>query len=176
MKRVTRARAADLIATIRRQHPVRKGFDIRLATLADIPALMHVGAICFAYNPPTRRELRYAIADGHMMVVILFETKTGTVAGFDIYEFNRQTKAMYFSLTCLLPAYRGKGLAHCLMAVCHAVARGAGCRSIRTHVAAGNRAMIYLLESYGHIRGERHEDYYSDGKAALTYRLVLDKI
>lgn len=176
MKRVTRARAAQFIATIRRQHPVRKGFDIRLATLADVPALLAVGQTCFAYNPPTRRELRYAITGGHMMVVILFETKTQAMAGFDIYEFNSRTQAMYFSLTCLLPAYRGKGLSHNLMAVCHAVARLAGCRSIRTHVAAGNRAMIYLLESYGHARGERHKDYYSDGKAALTYRLVLDKI
>lgn len=176
MKRVTRVRAAQLIASVRHRHPVRKGFDIRLATLADVPALLAVGQTCFAYNSPTRRELRYAIADGHMMVVILFDAKTRAIAGFDIYEFNRRTQAMYFSLTCLLPAYRGKGLSHSLMAVCHAVARAAGCRSIRTHVAAGNRAMIYLLESYGHIRGERHEDYYSDGKAALTYRLVLDKI
>lgn len=173
MKRLTRPAAAALIDNIRRKHPIRKGFDIRLARLDDVPELLAVGRACFSYNPPTRRELRYAIAGGHMMIVILSEKKSGRIAGFDIYEFNRRTRAMYFSLTCLLPEFRGKGLSHTLLAVCHAVAAGAGCRSIRTHVAENNRAMIYLLESYGHVRGERHKNYYSDKKAALTYRLLL---
>ncbi len=174
MKRITRRAALSMIDTIRAQGFIPKGFDIRLAGTSDIPVLLEIGQTCFTYNPPTRRELHYALTRGHMMIVALIEKKGGSIAGFDIYEFNARTRAMYFSLTCLLPAWRGKGLSRALLDTCHAVARGAGCRSIRTHVADGNKAMFYLLESYGHQRGERHKNYYSDGKAALTYRLILD--
>lgn len=176
MKRVTPAVATALLNAIRAKGGgIATGFDVRLAKAADIPALLAVGRTCFSYNPPTRRELSYAIGKGHMMVAILFEKKSGAIAGFDIYEFNRRTRAMYFSLTCLLPDYRGRGLSRSLLNVCHAVAKGAGCRSIRTHVAENNKAMIYLLESAGHTRGERHKNYYSDKKTALTFRLALDK-
>lgn len=174
MKRVTPQVAAALIATARKKG-IAKGFDVRLARASDIPALLDIGRTCFSYNPPTRRELAYAIGRGHMMIPVLVENKTGAIAGFDIYEFNRRTQAMYFSLTCLLPRYRGRGLSRSLLNVCHAVARGAGCASIRTHVAEDNKAMIYLLETAGHRRGERHKNYYSDKKAALTFRLALDK-
>lgn len=173
MKRVTPSLATSLLAGIRAKGGIARGFDVRLAKKSDIPALLEIGRACFSYNPPTRRELAYAIGKGHMMIALLVENKSGTITGFDIYEFNRRTQAMYFSLTCLLPAYRGRGLSHSLLNVCHAVARGAGCRSIRTHVAENNKAMIYLLESAGHTRGERHKAYYSDKKAAVTYRLAL---
>lgn len=174
MKRITRRAALSLVDSIRAQGVLRRGFDIRLAGTNDIPELLRIGQTCFSYNPPTRRELRYAITRGHMMIVMLIEKKGGAIIGFDIYEFNLRTQAMYFSLTCLLPAWRGKGLSRILLDTCHAVAQGAGVKSIRTHVAEGNKAMIYLLESCGHIRGERHKNYYSDGKAALTFRITMD--
>ncbi len=174
MKRVTPRAASSILATIQKNGLVKKGFDVRLATVADVQDLLTIGRTCFAYNPPTRRELRYALTKGHMLIPVLIDTKTSDIAGYDIYEFNARTGAMYFSLTCLLPEYRGKGLSHSLLNICHAIARGTGCSSIRTHVAENNKAMIHLLETYGHARGERHKNYYSDGKAALTYRLPLD--
>lgn len=173
MKRVTPRFAASLISAIRKKGVIKKGFDIRTATLRDLPDLLTLGQECFSYNPPTRRELHHALTRGHMMIVILFDTKNGAMAGFDLYEFNLRNLSLYLNITCIAPNYRGKGLSRVLMRVCRAVADGAGCRSIRSHVAAGNDAMIHLLESDGHQRGERHANYYSNGKAALTYRLPL---
>jgi ribosomal protein S18 acetylase RimI-like enzyme len=175
MKRVTPGVATSILRDIGKTGMVKKGFGVRLAKPADIPALLDTGRACFAYNPPTRRELRYALTRAHAMVVILFHEKTGAFVGFDIYEFNARNDAMYLNLTCLKPEWRGKGLSHSLLKVCHEVARKAGCRSIRSHVAKGNEAMIHLLESYGHIRGEIHPHYYSDNKTAMTYRHFLDK-
>jgi ribosomal protein S18 acetylase RimI-like enzyme len=173
MKRVTPPLARAILREAMADGNIPAGFDLRLATLADITALLTAGRECFSYNPPTRRELRHAIAVGHAMVVMLMDKKSGRLAGFDIYEFNARNQCLYLNLSCLLPEWRGRGLSRVLLDLCHRTARRAGCRSIRSHVAAGNAAMIHLLEKYGHQKGESHKNYYSDKKTAYTYRLFL---
>ncbi len=150
-----------------------RGYTLEPAHRRDLAALLDVGARCFSYNPPTRRELRYAITRAHAAVIVLRETKTGTIGGFAIYEFNLGQYSLYENLVCLVPSWRGKGLSRPFDAIRDALARTLGCRYLRAHVSMDNRRKIRMMRKQGYTALETIPDYYSNGKAAILFRKAL---
>ena len=147
----------------------------RLYTPDDFAALYAIEEVCF--QPPHRFGRRYMrqLIESSCSAAWIAE-HDGRMAGFAIVEWARESAEVvaYIQTIEVLPAERGQGVGHELLARMQASARQAGAAIIWLHVDAENAAAIRLYERNGFLCEGREADYYGPGRPALVFARVLD--
>ncbi len=135
------------------------------ATLADLPRLLELDALCFA-RPWTEAAWRAELEPGGGRLVLLAE------AGFACAPI--VVDACELRRIAVRPSARGRGLGRDLLAAVIAHARAAGCERVELEVAAGNLAALALYRAAGFVEVGRRAGYYKappDDAALLTLAL-----
>ena len=172
-QRLTAAEAAAFARAIEGEGLVPPGFDLLPAGPADLDALVALARACFAYNTPTRRELRYFLTRAHALFLRYVERASGALAAYTLVELHRGNQSLYANTTCVDPAFRGRGIGRSAFALRRRLAERLGYRIIRTHIAVDNAASLHLAAAAGYEITETIADYYSDGKSCHALRLTL---
>ncbi|MBD2858725.1 peptidase C39 family protein [Spongiibacter sp. KMU-158] len=147
--------------------------ELRLATLNDLPSLLHIEQSCFNSDRLSKRSFRGLIKPGAHKLLVL-ETG-GAVAGYSLLLFRRGTSLARLYSIAIHPDYRGKGFAKTLLLASETAAKEQGSVFLRLEVNECNQAAIALYEQLAYRKFDRVEDYYEDGGTALRYEKRLSQ-
>jgi len=149
-------------------------FEIVPATLADLPALERLEALCFdASVAVSRRQFRYLLASPASRIFVL--RHEGVVAADEIVTCRRDRRGLSARLYSLAvdPAYRGKGYGRALLEHALRLLRSQGTRCMSLEVGVDNAPAVALYESFGFRRAARLIDYYGPGSDGWKMDLCL---
>ena len=173
MERITQAQCRKTADSHNRKNELPEGFEFRPCTIDDLEPLLEAGAKCFAYNSPTRNEMRHALTKAHAAIVALDDTAGERMAGYLFLEGHVARKNLYINTAALLEEYRGKGLGSALYDFAGVLARDLGAKGLWCHTAFDNTVNIHLMKKMGYGILRREEGYYDDGKACLVFSKPL---
>lgn len=144
---------------------------IRLATLADLEALITIEKRAFELDRFSRRTFRYLLSKANAVTLVAEEE--GRVGGYGMLLFNTGTSLARLYSLAVDPAWQGKGLGRALMQATEEHAIAHGCVSIRLEVRADGERARALYESQGYRSIGRVDNYYEDGMQAIRYEKRL---
>jgi ribosomal protein S18 acetylase RimI-like enzyme len=170
MKRLNRENAEKLVARANAGGLLPLGYRLSVARVEDIPALLVLGRAAFSYNPPTRREFKYAIEKAHAAIFMLRRAGAENLAAYLHLEGHSGRESLYTSGIAVAEDMRGQGLGQILYGLQDHIAMDLGARSLYSHVREGNTANIHLLEKNGYKHVRTENNYYDDGKTATLYK------
>ena len=169
MERITQAQSRRTSEDYNRKRPLPDGFEFRPCTIDDLEPLLEAGAKCFAYNSPTRPEMRHALTKAHAAIFALQDTRDERMAGYLFVEGHIARKNLYINTAALLEEYRGKGLGSALYEFAYSFAADLGAKGLWCHTAFDNDVNIHLMKKMGYGILRREESYYDDGRACLVF-------
>jgi [ribosomal protein S18]-alanine N-acetyltransferase len=147
-------------------------YRVRLATPADLAALVRLEQDAFAGDRLSRAQYRRHLASPRAAVLIAVAAGAA-LHGSALVLFRRgSTLARLYSIATA-PATRGHGIGARLLAAAERAARARGCRALRLEVRVDNAAAIALYERAGYHRIGRYSAYYEDGADAWRYEKPL---
>lgn len=144
----------------------------RLATLADLPALLALEAA--AFGPEDRfasRNIRHLL--GTPTAAILLCDNAGEVEGSAILLFRSSSRLARLYSIATDPECAGKGVGATLIMTCQAEALRRGCDRLRLEVRAGNLRAQSLYRNCGFRLLKEKKDYYANGETALVFERDL---
>ncbi|HEX5959728.1 MAG TPA: N-acetyltransferase [Rhodanobacteraceae bacterium] len=144
---------------------------VRIATRADLDALLALERATFASDRISRAQWRRHLASNTAAVLVCGGPGQIDATAVVCYRRNARSARLY-SLAVSARA-RGAGLGSALLAAAETDARTRGCDSIHLEVQVGNRAAIALYEQRGYLRGTRLPHFYEDGADAWRYQKPL---
>lgn len=140
-------------------------FTVRHMTECDIPAAVRIEKICFS-EPWTERDYRETLALPYAVYYAAEDTETSEVIG--ICGVRLVLDEGQISNVAVLPAYRGKHVAHAMLETLLAESRERGAENFTLEVRAGNAAAIALYRSFGFkTEGVRKHFYTNPDEDAL---------
>ena len=136
----------------------------------DFEALYAIEILCF--QPPFRfgrSYMRDLVRRRNAATWIAEEN--GRMAGFAIVEWTAEKAglAAYIQTIEVAPEARLRGVGRALLARVESSAVQEEADLIWLHVDEQNAAAMRLYETHGYFPGDRVEDYYAPGRAALVY-------
>lgn len=149
---------------------------LRVATPADLDALVALEHAAFASDRAERRAIRHAIRSPSMTVLAAVtndEVGQETLVGAATLERRRGSRNARLSSIAVSPLRAGLGLGSLVLDGAEADARAHGCTHLRLEVRADNGAGIRLYERRGYVRFAVIPDYYEDGMEAWRYTKAL---
>lgn len=173
MERITPLQCRLSAEDAKKKRFLPEGFALRPCAPDDLEVLLKAGQSCFAYNAPTRPELRHALTKGHTAIFALEDITKDRVAGYVFLEGHMARKNLYINTVALLEEYRGKGLGGALYSFAESFAAHLGAKGLWCHTAFDNAANISLIKKMGYELLRREESYYDDGRACLVFEKRL---
>jgi len=139
---------------------------IRVATLADLDALVAIENSCFETDRLSRRNFRYMLTKAKAELLVA-EDDVKQVIGYVLVLFHAGTSLARLYSIAVLPGHQGKGLGKQLMTAAEASALENECVNMRLEVRQDNADSISLYEKLGYHRIGAYRDYYQDHMDAL---------
>lgn len=140
-------------------------FVFRLATPADLVALLELEAQCFTANRLNSRNFQWMIQRAHGQLMVA--EHGDQLLGYALVLFHRGTSlARLYSIAIAVQA-RGMGLGKQLLDRIEACALAHDCAYLRLEVRTDNPTAIALYERNGYRRFALIHDYYEDHADAL---------
>lgn len=146
-------------------------WNIRPATLEDIPALVEIEDRSFDIDRLSRRNFRHILSKGH--ATTLLAEIDGKTAGYVMVLYNRGTSVARLYSIAVLPEARGKGLGLALADAAEEAAMENGDAYLRLEVHPNNRASKELFVRLGYHQFGIYTDYYEDHSDALRFEKAL---
>lgn len=143
-------------------------FELAVAELADLDALVELEQRCFAGDRLSRRSFRRWLSTNHD--IFLLAKKDQQLVGYILILCHRGTRLARIYSLAIDPDHRGQGLAAWLLGVGEQRARDSGRLHMRLEVSSGNKSAIRLYESLGYKQFGLYHDYYEDHSDALRYQ------
>lgn len=175
MRRLTRKLALSYVAALRDEISLPRGYDLDLATLDDLEALVTLGKASFDYNTPKKSEFRYFLTKAHAIICVFRQQKTREIIGFVLFEINCGNKSMYVNMSAIHPDHQGRGLGHTFYRITEGIARKHGCYTIRRNTAIDNHVNTHIAKAHDFIVVQKTKNYYDNGKTGLMLRKRLRK-
>lgn len=122
----------------------------------DAAVLSQIDAACFSV-PIEESQMRSFITNSNYLV--LKAVSGGTICGYVCMSYVLDEGNVYN--LCVLPEFRTKGIAQCLMNELHRNANLIGILSIALEVRVSNEPAIHLYEKMGYKRVGRSKNHYS---------------
>lgn len=142
-------------------------FDFRFASVADIDDLLALEQRCFALDRLRRRHFHWMISRANAGLIVA--TCEGTIAGYALLLFRRNTAIARLYSLAVSPDWRGHGLGQQLLEQAQACAADRNRSLLRLEVRADNPAAVRLYEASGYYRFSIAENFYEDHAPALRY-------
>jgi ribosomal protein S18 acetylase RimI-like enzyme len=148
---------------------------VRIATRADLDALLALEQRVFATDRLSRRSLHHLLASPAAAILVA-EDHPGHLAGTAIVLFRPRSAVARLYSIAVAPHMGGRGVGVMLIAAAEAAAAARDCRSLRLEVHVTNHAAIARYRKSGYREFGRVSGYYEDGGDALRFekRLVPD--
>lgn len=146
--------------------------SLRVATPADLDALVALEHAAFAGDRAERRSIRHAIRSPSMTVLVAIMddgAEQDILVGAATLERRRGSRNARLSSIAVSPLRSGLGLGSRILDGAEDDARAHGCTRLRLEVRADNGAGIRLYERRGYVRFAVIPDYYEDGMEAWRY-------
>jgi [ribosomal protein S18]-alanine N-acetyltransferase len=159
----------------RKHDPDLTQVKLRPFEAKDLPALLHLDALCF---PPqisySRAELEYFVR--HPRSTTTIAEAGSDVAGFCVVDWKLESgrKVGHFITIDVAPELRRNGLGRLLMQAGEADLAGIGCIAMTLEVATNNTGAQAFYERLGYHAAGRIPGYYADGTDALVMRKSLN--
>jgi len=134
---------------------------VRPARPSDLDDFVRLEQLGFASDRFSRERLRYLLDEAHASAFVV--SQGGAAVGTAIVLWRKNATVGRLYSIVLDPAYRGKGLAQCLLAACERAARAEGCTRLSLEVRADNARAIRCYERHGFRALEALPAYYEDG-------------
>lgn len=144
---------------------------IRVATSADLAAMLALENKVFATDRMSRRSARRLLMSPHAAVLIA--ESGGTVSGAAVILFRRTTDMARLYSIAVDPACAGRGIGTALLAAAEAAALARDCQYMRLEVHENNATAIAFYRKAGYCQFGRHERYYQDRGHALRFEKRL---
>jgi ribosomal-protein-alanine N-acetyltransferase len=145
-------------------------FKIRMANASDLPGICVVERRSFQEDVYPSFLLEKLISDPQAMFYVLTD-ELGGIIGYCVAK----VEGSYSHLISLavLPERRRLGGAIQMLSELFAVTKRFGIREVRLEVRTSNDPAIRLYRRFGFRDEGVLEDYYPDGSAALSMRMVI---
>lgn len=138
---------------------------IRLATDADIPALVALENNCFDTDKLNATQLRRFIHSKTALVLVL-EKEEG-IAAYALSLFRKGSSFTRLYSLAVHPDQRGHGYAAAILNAIEAAAQKRACDQVRLEVRHDNHRAIQLYSQAGYEPFGEYECFYEDGADAL---------
>lgn len=139
--------------------------SVRVATLADVPALLRIEDRCFSTDRLTRRSFNHLLRRGN--ATCLVATEGDVLAGYALLLFNAGTSLARLYSFAVDPDHRRKGIAEMLLEAGEKAAVDRDAAYIRLEVRRDNTPAIALYKKHGYREFGTFPDYYEDHMEAL---------
>lgn len=140
-------------------------FQIRKASLPDLPALMEIEAASFPTDRISRRQMRYLVVKAKGATFIA--EAEGLVAGYATVLLPERPRPARLYSIAVDETFRGRGIGAALVEAVLRAAALAGHASIRLEVRANAQATVRLYRSHGFSEIARLPHYYADREDAV---------
>ena len=137
---------------------------------ASLLAALHANCFAKAWDAAEMAQF-IAAPDTICLIASAVDATGGAPAGFLIAR-KAADEAELLTL-CVLPAYRGLGLARALMREAMDALRSSGATQLFLEVEDGNQAALRLYGSLGAVRVGQRKGYYEHGADAAIFSLAL---
>lgn len=144
---------------------------IRPASLQDLERLLAIEQQSFTTDLLSRRSFRYMLTKANAQMLI--EEQEGSIRGYALVLFNRNTNLARLYSLATDPVYRGQGVASALLAAAEESARQRGCAAMRLETRRDSIIAQQLYLKQGYRQFAWVEDYYEDHAEALRYEKTL---
>ena len=149
-------------------------YEIRLATLEDLPALWGMEQHCFderIYHRTSRRQYRYLLQHGNADILIACTHKQ--VIGAAVIFYRKNSKAGRLYSIAVLPEYQGGEIGKALFEAYEKrlIEKNLALALLEIRADNHKHKERYLAQGYQLIK--TLPDYYPDGSSALKLRKKL---
>lgn len=144
---------------------------IRPALAADLPALIAIENRCFDADRISERSFHHLLTRANALTLI--EEKRGTIRGYVMLLFHRNTSITRMYSLAVDPLWRGKGIGNALIEVAEAKALDRGMVSMRLEVRVDNIGAQALYRKLGYRPFATVSQYYEDNADALRLEKAL---
>ncbi len=146
----------------------------RLATLADVRALVRLENQAFASDRISARSFRHLLTKGHDICLLVDDPgSAGHLLGYALVLLRRGTSLARLYSIATAPQAQGLGVGRLLLRAAQAAALAEGAIALRLEVRPDNAAALALYHSEGYRTFGRHTDYYADHTDALRLEKLL---
>lgn len=165
---VASANRGQTIASMHpRTQPRAPSPRVRLATPADIAALLHLDGEVFARDRMSRRSFRRFLTSPTAAVLVAVRRRR--IIGSAVLLFRRySTVARVYSLA-VAPSSAGRGIGPAILAKAAKLARERQCAVLRLEVHERNQRAIACYRKSGFFQFGRYDRYYHDDGNALRF-------
>ncbi len=139
--------------------------SVRVATLADWPALVALETACFTHDRIAPRGWRRMLQRPSALVLVT--PRNAAINGALVLLFRRDTRVARIYSIAVDERARGRGMGATLLEWAVLAAAARGCTTLRLETRLDNRAARTLFVRHGFAVTGRTERYYEDGMAAL---------
>ena len=139
--------------------------SVRVATLADWPALVALETACFTYDRIAPRGWRRMLQQPSALVLVT--PRNAAITGALVLLFRRDTRVARIYSIAVDESVRGTGVGATLLEWAVLAAAARGCTTMRLETRLDNRAARTLFVRHGFAITGRTDRYYEDGMAAL---------
>lgn len=136
-----------------------KNAPVRLATPADIKALVELENTCFDSDRISQRSFKYFITKSTAELWVI----GSPVVAYALILFHRGTSLARVYSLAVSPQHRGEGLAKKLLLALEDAATARDTLFIRLEVSKNNQGAIALYQSLGYSAIRNLPQYYEDG-------------
>lgn len=147
------------------------GLAVRPARATDLDALVALEGRCFDSDRLSRRSFRRLL--GGDTSACLVADDSGSVVGYALLLFRRETALARLYSIAVDPERRGAGIGAALIAAAESAAFERGRVYLRLEVRVDNDPAIELYGRLGYRRIGRYPDYYEDHADALRFEKRL---
>lgn len=144
---------------------------IRLASIADLDALVGIENRCFDGDRLSRRNFRYLLTKGNAETLI--DEEDGVLRGYSMLLFNIGTSLARLYSLAVDPDQQRKGVAGALVRASEETARANDAVTLRLEIRKDNVASIGLFRRHGYREFGLYTDYYEDHMDALRFEKSL---
>jgi ribosomal-protein-alanine N-acetyltransferase len=149
----------------------RGGLVVREAGIADLDAIAKLERESFPEDQVSRRSFAYYLRSPERPVIAV--TIEGELAGYVLIALTKGGRSARIYSIAVDPRFARRGVGAALIAATERFALRHELEAVTLEVRYDNAAAIALYEKCGFRPFGEHEDYYSDGAAALRYKKVL---
>ena len=145
--------------------------QLRLATPADLDALISIENATFSSDRLSPRQWRHHLLNPNAAIIVA-SNRGGLVAAAVLFFRKPSRFARLYSIA-VSTEMRGQGLGERLLDACETAASERGCVSLRLEVREDNESAKRLYARRGYRLFGRRDNYYEDGADALRYEKSL---